>query len=663
MMKRLFYILFPLLMVACTKGGGAHRGDLIVNGVYNNTVNLPSEENSTFTFTITALYDWSIYPQKGFECIPSSGEAGENISITVRAYNTNNTLQTKELGPLTFCLLNTDFKGLKVCQQPRITIMNGCDNLTLDANKGATGLFTFSCRNSNITLKSSEGISATTPSRKGSSETYETTITTLKDNISNDRVVCGSLSFTVDGEEVEGSVDIFQAPSIATDTEKEIFVADKTGSISFLEIDSPFSLSCSSNESSFTSSIENNRLSVKVLTDNTSSKKKYLGEVTIFTPQDKSVYRKIKVYQRTHNKSTLIFYFLGTALNGYYHSNINSILSAVENNPILDDTRILVYSQSAIDKGTLYEVFLDEDNNGKMPAIINFTLPSVYNGEMFSEQLRVMKEYGLADTYSLIIGSHGKGWIPRYSVSASSLSMDRLWQKAPDALETRHIGDRQATQLDIKEVVEGLKAMNTKLEYILFDACFMGNIESTFDLRAHTKFVVASTCEVLAAGFPYHIILPYMIPTNKDYNLDTVAYEYVEFYKNRTTPSACVSVTDCSKLDMVAQKIKVAYSHLTSTPVDNIQAYDGISYSDNPVHVFFDLEDYIQKCCTDSSAVEGVREALGEAVLSRYHTADFYSAYDGRMHMISYYSGVSTSSPSSVYQEDLKLTAWYKATH
>ena len=64
-----------------------------------------------------------------------------------------------------------------------------------------------------------------------------------------------------------------------------------------------------------------------------------------------------------------------------------------------------------------------------------------------------------------------------------------------------------------------------------------------------------------------------------------------------------------------------------------------------------------------SEAVTAFKEQLAKAVTSRYHTPMFYSAYNGVLNDINYYSGISTSASVEVYADEWAKTEWYKATH
>jgi hypothetical protein len=100
--------------------------------------------------------------------------------------------------------------------------------------------------------------------------------------------------------------------------------------------------------------------------------------------------------------------------------------------------------------------------------------------------------------------------LQRFGISAST-----LWERNPNAEMTRHIGDSQVTRYDITELSSAIENNNIKFDYILFDACFMGNIESSYELRNVTKHIIASPCEVMGYGFPYARIMKYMLKALK----------------------------------------------------------------------------------------------------------------------------------------------------
>ena len=193
----------------------------------------------------------------------------------------------------------------------------------------------------------------------------------------------------------------------------------------------------------------------------------------------------------------------------------------------------------------------------------------------------------------------------------------------------------------------------------------MGNVESVYELRNVTNYIVGSPCEVMGYGFPYASIMQYMFLNNgTSYDIDKVCSEYVNYYKSDAfTPSACVAVTTTAELEALAQKMKaVNDAGLKSDfSLDNVQYYEG-QYP----HSFYDLGDMVEQSCADAAVAAAFKEQLDKTVTSRYHTDRFYSAYGTNnqyYHDINYYSGITTSAYVEHYSTDWQQTAWYKATH
>lgn len=69
--------------------------------------------------------------------------------------------------------------------------------------------------------------------------------------------------------------------------------------------------------------------------------------------------------------------------------------------------------------------------------------------------------------------------------------------------------------------------------------------------------------------------------------------------------------------------------------------------------------------CGDAKLKEDFKAQLDKAFpkAARLSTPGFYSAYNGRMNPVAYYSGVSFSEPSDKYVEENKQTSWYRDTH
>ena len=71
--------------------------------------------------------------------------------------------------------------------------------------------------------------------------------------------------------------------------------------------------------------------------------------------------------------------------------------------------------------------------------------------------------------------------------------------------------------------------------------------------------------------------------------------------------------------------------------------------------------------CDDPALLADFYQQMERTFPTRYHTPQYYSAYDKQMYDISVpddrWYGVTVSEPSLKYRTENQQTAWYQATH
>lgn len=674
-----FALLLPLylslIFVGCRESGQrASSSDLqLISGLHNYRLTLDGTEGSTTTFTFSAKHDWELVDYKGFECRPSSGPKcaeGENVVVTVTALRSNNSADTVRLSDLNFKLLSTRFVGVSAYQLPQIRLPKG-NRVKIDAMSGSESTTTIISSAENIELVLTGDIEATLGEKNSKNEHTITVSSTLDNALTVDRVI-GSIGFKVDGIMQGGKIDVVQTSAIVMDR-SEILLPGTAGGENMLNIDSDFSIDVSTSSTKFSiTKLEENSYVIKANEGNNTTEEISLGEIVVSLRNNTECKTIVEVRQRIAKApQTIVAYFIGTALQYYFNNNINKIVEALDSD-IQKDARILaIYSSSTTD-ATIYELRYDRLlRKAVKEKVKDIQLYTPYDSSIFENNLRAAIEFAPAEKYALIVGSHGLGWVPKsttYTPSRSlmrlGISPDELWQRDENAEMTRHLGDKRPTQFNTTEIADAIKANNICFDYILFDACFMSNVESAYDLRHITKYIIGSPCEVMGAGFPYARILPYMLTNGgTSYDLDKICSEYVDYYRTEaTTPSACVAITHTAELEALASAMKSVNSSATKDgfSLDKVQYYEGQS-----VHSFYDLGDMVEQSCADSNVAANFKKQLDRAITSRYHTDTFYSAYGkgSHYHDINYYSGITTSAMVEHYSTDWQQTAWYKATH
>ena len=366
---------------------------------------------------------------------------------------------------------------------------------------------------------------------------------------------------------------------------------------------------------------------------------------------------------------TLIFYFAGTDLTFYFHKNISAIKDALRQD-ILGDSRVVLFFQQG-EKNSA-EIIELTYNNGlcEENKIATHDLPEQMDAESLSFYLKEIIRHAPADNYSLIIGSHGLGWIPMGAspdgAAAASLQglfyENAFWQQTGD-IKTRFIGEDRNPQnaFEIPELAQAISKIGVKFEYILFDACFMANVESAYTLRNSAKYIVGSVCEIMGAGFPYKTVMPCMLQNKgTSYDLDGICQAFNTFYRDNYGYSGSISVINCAELDALASAMK----KINQGPKQEYTLSDIQSYEGQRRHVFFDLGDYVDKICADQNLKVTFKDQLNRTVIKKYTLDKYYSAYGiSGTYYITSYSGLNTSAPAEVYKSYYKLTDWYRATN
>ena len=369
---------------------------------------------------------------------------------------------------------------------------------------------------------------------------------------------------------------------------------------------------------------------------------------------------------------TLMYLFLGTSLSRYFSRNIDDAKIAIESGILGNSNRVLFFKQTDTSHGYISELCYDINGGECIEQRledIEIDNSGVITPEIIGSYIEKMARYAPSKRYGLVCAGHGQGWITREiltdnkDISALGLGHN-IWTPAPGAEITRAIGEHNV-QLDIAELAQGIELSGVALAYILFDACFMANIEAVYDLRNSANYVIASPCEIMGNGFPYHYTLPHLF-ADEGNTTDYVkaAESYYLFYRdNYSSPQRCGSITlfDCAEIEALAEAtaevIKSAKGE-EEYNIKDLQSYEG----QNPHH-FYDFGQWVNVVATDEQALERFNQHLDNTIIATFTLDRFYSAYGsyGTYPIdLDVYSGVTTSAPSKAYPKGWKTTSWYK---
>ena len=309
----------------------------------------------------------------------------------------------------------------------------------------------------------------------------------------------------------------------------------------------------------------------------------------------------------TESHTLTIFMQGNNGLAEFMDSNLQRILAAYYDVPE-GDNRIFVF----YDRGNytrLTELYMN-DGMAKQRLVEEYdTDISTVDKEFFRSVLAQVKAEAPADSYGLILSSHGGGWVPSDLYDVYLLG-EGTRNDEPQAQPLFYAQDDYDC-MEIEDLVYALG--DTHYNYIIFDACFMGNVEALYDLRHSADYIVASVAEVLGAGFPYETMVP-MLFEYEGHSLEAVCEEYMEYYDGS---SATVALVDCAALEPLAEAMRGVVGAAATLKADAtaVQAYDTFDY-----HLYFDLLHYAETIAASDEVFKAFNAALERAVLYNGYT-------------------------------------------
>lgn len=367
--------------------------------------------------------------------------------------------------------------------------------------------------------------------------------------------------------------------------------------------------------------------------------------------------------------NTIIVYMPWTGsidnLLSCFQTNISDMKSAIEKDGIPSGNRMVVFLSETETTARLFELTM---KNGKCVEkdIRTYTNHPFTTAVGISSILSYIDAKIPSQHYSMIVSGHGMGWVKASTFNGQRKvsGISQIPMKSQDLPLTRYFGSVSADyQTDIATFAEGIKKSKLDLRFILFDDCYMSNIETAYELKDVADYVIGCPTEIMSYGMPYKRILKHLWNTP---NYESVCSEMIDFYKHYTSgsthyPYATIGVVDCSQLDALAADMNLVNVSIDSNAdLSAIQTLDG--YYPN---VFFDLGDYVSHVCHDSSVRDLFLRQLSLAVPYKGNT-DYYFTSLSSPHVIKINSfcGVTVSDPSkSNYAADKETTSWWVATH
>lgn len=324
---------------------------------------------------------------------------------------------------------------------------------------------------------------------------------------------------------------------------------------------------------------------------------------------------------------------------------------------------LLVYTDEKYAAPVLYHIYKDKKGGVQKEAIKEYEEQVSTDAAVMREVMqRAFSEYP-ADSYGLVVWSHGEGWIPSPLPVKKNASTRWIGQDTTDGTHYLNI-------TDMASVFETVP----HLDFILFDACFGQSIEVAYELRKYTDYIIGSPTEIPGPGASYDRVVPAMFKeTNVGIEIGKAYYEPYEAKYTGVSPATnanwtggvSVSVINCAALENLASVTKQTLTEVERSTLLNSNLFDYDKrgkYSSEHVG-YYDMKQLMQYLSADMNAWTS---ATDNAIIYWKSTAKNFSGIIQSMFPlpqettcgVSHYIPTSTTSAAAAAY---RSTAWYEA--
>lgn len=319
----------------------------------------------------------------------------------------------------------------------------------------------------------------------------------------------------------------------------------------------------------------------------------------------------------------------------------------------VDDNYLFVYSHltngsfNTKTSPCLERIYKDTDGNIVKKKLLEFESGTIAcEGERIREVLEFLKQkYPEIESYGILVSSHGTGWTPpgyctsgykaeggsdeiewmRAASSSMYQSGEYLYNPVPGvksiAYQVTSTNPIMAYETDIRELADCLPF---SLDYIIFDACFMGGVEVAAEFRDKCKYMVFSQTEILSDGMDYKTMISDLLEGDSA-DLVSMATNYFNHYNllSGSRRSATISVVECSKIGTLAAVCRNLFRTYDISK-DKMDASKLQKYFNYTAHAwFYDLYSIVEAAGASETELGDLQWALDECILYKAATPSF----------------------------------------
>jgi hypothetical protein len=339
----------------------------------------------------------------------------------------------------------------------------------------------------------------------------------------------------------------------------------------------------------------------------------------------------------TVHKVLLVYLAGDNSLSDESRDNLNVIADGFNGAP---DSRILVYRDDYGGAPSMLEI----SARGKIDLIEQYGEENSADAAVFSRFLSDARSMYPQAGFNLLVFSHATGWLPAGSFSnpKSGTAAKSILMDGREEMEFLHFASA---------IPDGM------FSFIVFDACYMAGIETAYQLKNKTKYIAASSAELLSPG--YTPVYGKYINELVDGNSASFIQAAFNYFYNQSgyMRSATLSLIKTEQLDALAAFVRTNCDLEKEVDLGDVQHFDryGKRY-------FYDFADYYSLLLASGEKQQELQKLIDNCVVWKASTTDFLREFGG--FAIDRHSGMTSYVMQEGYpllNESYTALGWYKA--
>lgn len=370
-------------------------------------------------------------------------------------------------------------------------------------------------------------------------------------------------------------------------------------------------------------------------------------------------------------RTVLVYMSAENSLSNYADADLKEIKDA--SIMLTEDDRLLVW----FDRAKQNELpWLARIVNGQLKDSVSIADMQISDKDDYSSDPHVFEKvltyayghYPAVDGYGLVLWSHASGWL-----KADSIAYSRAYG-VDNGTNSPYSNNGPFLNIPtIRRVLEG----QPHLDFIFADCCNFMCLESIYELRNVTDYIVGSPAEIPDPGAPYATVVPEMF--KRQDAARGIMQKYADVYQDYL-PLAVAKTSDMGVLaEATRDVLKAIYSRLDSLDTEYPDMTGLIHYFNEsargnfyPYHnIFYDAGDFVKRYATDTE-YEQWKSVLDRVVTDKVFSKSWSVNKSWNIHYTDFemteekYHGVSMFVPQNPnygyykrYNNDIEMMAWW----